>query len=205
MRRVISAYDSKKSGGITVSHLRFGKKPIQSTYLIDSADFVACHNPSYVTRYDVLSGLKEGGVFLLNSQWSAEDMETELPVGMKQMLAKKKARFFNINAIELALKVGMGNRINTIMQAAFFKLADIIPYDQADQYMKDYAKKTYGKKGDAIVKKNWDAIDHAISGLVEIKVPEEWATTMVGAACATVETTPYYEKVYRAYSCTGRR
>ena len=189
------SYDSKKSGGITVSHLRFGKEPIQSTYLIDSADFVACHNPSYVTRYDMLTGLKEGGVFLLNSQWSAEDMETELPVGMKQMLAKKKARFYNINAIELAIKVGMGNRINTIMQAAFFKLADIIPYDKADQYMKDYAKKTYGKKGDAIVKKNWDAIDHAISGLVEIKVPEEWVDTTVGAPCATVETTPYYEKV----------
>ena len=189
------SYDSKKSGGITVSHLRFGTKPIQSTYLIDSADFIACHNPSYVTRYDMTTSLKEGGVFLLNSQWTAEEMETQLPVELKQALAKKKARFYNINAIKLALEAGMGNRINTTMQAAFFKLADIIPYEKADQYMKDYAKKTYGKKGDAIVKKNWDAIDHAISGLVEIKVPEEWATTTIGAACATVETTPYYEKV----------
>ena len=189
------SYDSKKSGGITVSHLRFGQKPIQSTYLIDAADFVACHNPSYVTRYDMVTSLKEGGVFLLNSQWSAEEMETQLPVVMKQILAKKKARFYNINATEIALKAGMGNRINTTMQAAFFKLADIIPYDKADQYMKDYAKKTYGKKGDAIVKKNYDAIDHAIEGLVEIKIPEEWATTEFGSACATVETTPYYEKV----------
>lgn len=189
------AYDSKKSGGITVSHLRFGKKPIQSTYLIDSADFIACHNPSYITRYDMISSLKDGGVFLLNSQWSAEEMETQLPVAMKRMLARKKARFYNINATELALKAGMGNRINTTMQAAFFKLANIIPYEQAEKYMKDYAKKTYGKKGDAIVKKNYDAIDNAISGLVEIKVPAEWATTEIGAACAVVETTPYYEKV----------
>ena len=189
------AYDSKKSGGITVSHLRFGKKPIQSTYLIDAADFIACHNTSYVTRYDMVSSLKQGGTFLLNSPWSAEEMELQLPVVMKQILARKKARFFNINAVEIALKAGMGNRINTTMQAAFFKLADIIPYEQADQYMKDYAKKTYGKKGDAIVKKNWDAIDNAISGLVEIKIPEEWATTQIGSACATVETTPYYESV----------
>ncbi len=189
------SYDSKKSGGITVSHLRFGKKPIQSTYLIDAADFVACHNPSYVTRYDMVSSLKEGGVFLLNSQWSAEDMETQLPVVMKRILAQKKARFFNINATEIALKAGMGNRINTTMQAAFFKLADIIPYEKADEYMKAYAKKTYGKKGDAIVKKNYDAIDHAIEGLVEIKVPQEWANTEFGSACATVETTPYYEAV----------
>ncbi len=189
------SYDSKKSGGITVSHLRFGKKPIQSTYLIDAADFVACHNPSYVTRYDMVSSLKEGGVFLLNSQWSAEDMETQLPVVMKRILAQKKARFFNINATEIALKAGMGNRINTTMQAAFFKLADIIPYEKADEYMKAYAKKTYGKKGDAIVKKNYDAIDHAIDGLVEIKVPQEWANTEFGSACATVETTPYYEAV----------
>ncbi|MEG2605572.1 MAG: pyruvate:ferredoxin (flavodoxin) oxidoreductase, partial [Clostridia bacterium] len=115
------AYDSKKSGGITISHLRFGKTPIQSTYLIDAADFVACHNPSYVTKYDMVTSLKDGGVFLLNSQWSAEEMDAMLPASMKRLLAKKHARFYNINATELALKVGMGNRINTIMQAAFFK------------------------------------------------------------------------------------
>jgi pyruvate-ferredoxin/flavodoxin oxidoreductase len=189
------AYDSKKSGGITVSHLRFGKKPIQSTYLIDAADFIACHNPSYVTKYDMVSSLKEGGVFLLNSPWSAEEMDAHLPASMKRMLAKKHIRFYNIDAIDLALKVGMGNRINTIMQAAFFKLAQVIPYEKADEYMKAYAKKTYGNKGDAIVKKNWDAIDIAISGLVEIKVPAEWANTTTGAEPVKVKATPYFAQV----------
>ncbi len=187
------SYDSKKSGGITVSHLRFGKTPIQSTYLIDAADFVACHNPSYVTKYDMVTSLKEGGVFLLNSPWSAEEMDKQLPASMKQLLAKKHARFYNINATELALKVGMGNRINTIMQAAFFKLADVIPYEQADEYMKAYAKKTYGKKGDAVVQKNWAAIDIAISGLREVKVPAEWANATTGAVAMQVEGDEYYK------------
>ena len=187
------SYDSKKSGGITVSHLRFGKTPIQSTYLIDAADFVACHNPSYVTKYDMVSSLKDGGVFLLNSPWTAEEMDEKLPAKMKQLLAKKHARFYNIDAIDLALKVGMGNRINTIMQAAFFKLAEVIPYDQADEYMKAYAKKTYGKKGDAIVKKNWDAIDIAISGLVKIDVPESWANATTGAEPVKVKSTEYFQ------------
>ena len=189
------AYDSKKSGGLTVSHLRFGKKPIQSTYLIDSADFVACHNPSYVTKYDMVSSLKDGGVFLLNSPWTAEEMDSHLPASMKVLLAKKHIRFYNIDGIDLALKVGMGNRINTIMQAAFFKLAAVIPYEKADEYMKAYAKKTYGKKGDAIVQKNYDAIDVAISGLKEIKVPAEWATATTGAEPAKVKSNEYFEKV----------
>ncbi len=188
------SYDSKKSGGITVSHLRFGKAPIQSTYLIDAADFVACHNQSYVTRYDMVSSLKEGGVFLLNSQWTAEEMNDQLPAKMKRLLAKKKARFYNINAVDLALKVGMGNRINTIMQAAFFKLADVIPYDKADDYMKDYAKKTYGNKGDAIVKKNWEAIDIAISGLQKIDVPADWANATTGAEPVKIKSTKYFEE-----------
>ena len=189
------AYDSKKSGGLTVSHLRFGKKPIQSTYLIDAADFVACHNPSYVTKYDMLAGLKDGGVFLLNSPWTAAEMDSHLPASMKKQLAKKHIRFWNIDAIDLALKVGMGNRINTIMQAAFFKLAEVIPYEKADEYMKAYAKKTYGKKGDAIVKKNWDAIDIAISGLQEVKVPAEWASATTGAEPVKVKATEYFDKV----------
>ena len=189
------SYDSKKSGGLTVSHLRFGKTPIQSTYLIDAADFVACHNPSYVTKYDMVSKVKDGGVFLLNSPWSAEEMDKQLPAKMKRQLAKKHVRFYNIDAIDLALKVGMGNRINTIMQAAFFKLAEVIPYEQADEYMKAYAKKTYGKKGDAIVKKNWDAIDIAISGLVEIPVPAEWANATTGAVPVKVEATEYFDEV----------
>ena len=153
-----------------------------STYLIDSADFIACHNPAYVTKYDMLSALKDGGVFLLNSPWTAAEMEEQLPASMKQALAKKHARFYTVDAIKLAREVGMGGRINTIMQAAFFKLANVIPYEQADEYMKAYAKKAYGKKGDEVVKKNWDAIDIAISGLVEIPVPAEWANATTGAA-----------------------
>ena len=133
------AYDSKKSGGLTVSHLRFGKTPIQSPYQIDAADFTACHNPAYVTQYDMLSTLKDGGTFLLNCQWSDEELDANLPASMKQQLAKKHIKFYAIDAIDLAAKVGMGNRINTIMQAAFFKLADVIPYEQADEYMKAYA------------------------------------------------------------------
>ena len=189
------AYDSKKSGGLTVSHLRFGKKPILSTYLIDSADFVACHNPSYVTKYDMVSSLKDGGVFLLNSPWTAEEMDSHLPAGMKRMLAKKHIRFYTIDGIDLALKVGMGNRINTIMQAAFFKLAQVIPYEKADEYMKAYAKKTYGKKGDAIVQKNYEAIDVAIGGLKEIPVPAEWATATTGAVPVKVKANEYFEGV----------
>ena len=186
------SYDSKKSGGITVSHLRFGDTPIRSTYLIDSADFIACHNPSYVTKYDMVSALKEGGVFLLNCPWDAQQMETELPASMKRALAAKKARLYTVDAIDLARKVGMGNRINTIMQAAFFKLAEVIPYAQADEYMKAYAKKAYGKKGDEVVKKNWDAIDIAISGLKEVKVPAEWIDATTGAVPVKVESTEYY-------------
>ena len=188
------AYDSKKSGGLTVSHLRFGKSPIQSPYQIDAADFTACHNPAYVTQYDMLSTLKDGGTFLLNCQWTDEELDAHLPASMKQMLAKKHIKFYAIDAIDLAAKVGMGNRINTIMQAAFFKLAAVIPYDQADEYMKAYAKKTYGKKGDAIVQKNWDAIDIAISGLREVKVPAEWANATTGACAPEIKGDAYYNE-----------
>ena len=191
------AYDSKKSGGLTVSHLRFGDVPIRSTYLIDAADFIACHNPAYVTMYDMVSSLKDGGTFLLNSQWEPEDMDKHLPVKMKQLLAQKKAKFYTINAIELAAKVGMGGRINTIMQAAFFKLANIIPYEDADKYMKAYAKKTYGKKGDAVVQKNWDAIDIAISGLKEVKVPAEWLNAKTGAEPVKIEASEYFDTLIR--------
>ena len=191
------AYDSKKSGGLTVSHLRFGDVPIRSTYLIDAADFIACHNPAYVTMYDMVSSLKDGGTFLLNSQWEPEEMDEHLPAAMKQLLAKKHAKFYTINAIALAAKVGMGGRINTIMQAAFFKLAEIIPYADADQYMKAYAKKTYGKKGDAVVQKNWDAIDIAISGLKEVKVPAEWANATTGAVPVKVEASEYFDTLIR--------
>ncbi len=187
------AYDSKKSGGLTVSHLRFGDTPIRSTYLIDAADFIACHNPAYVTMYDMVSSLRDGGTFLLNSPWEPEEMDKELPAQMKQILAKKNAKFYTLDAIKLAGQVGMGGRINTIMQAAFFKLAGIIPYDKAEEYMKAYAKKTYGKKGDAVVQKNWDAIDIAITGLKEVPVPKEWATATEGAVPQKIKATEYFD------------
>lgn len=186
------SYDSKKSGGITVSHLRFGKKPIQSTYLIDMADFVACHNPSYVTRYDMLSSLKPGGVFLLNSPWTAEEMETELPAEMKRQLAAKKIRFYNVDAIKLAAETGMGGRINTVMQAAFFKLTNVIPYGDADRFMKEAVKKSYGSKGDKIVAMNNASIDAGAANITEIAIPAGWADTATGAVPVRVEATEYF-------------
>ena len=188
------AYDSKKSGGLTVSHLRFGKTPIQSPYQIDASDFTACHKSAYVTQYDMVSSIKDGGTFLLNCEWSDEELDAQLPATMKQLIAKKHIKFYAIDAIKLAAEVGMGNRINTIMQAAFFKLADVIPYEQADEYMKAYAKKTYGKKGDAVVKKNWDAIDIAISGLRQVNYPAEWANATTGAEAIKIEGGEYYDK-----------
>ena len=187
------AYDSKKSGGLTVSHLRFGKTPIQSPYLIDSADFVACHNPSYVTKYNVASGIKEGGTFLLNSPWTLDEMEKELPASLKNAIARNHLKFYNIDAIKLALQVGMGGRINTIMQAAFFKLANVIPVDDAVGFMKAAAKKSYAKKGDAVVQKNYDAIDIGINAVEEIKYPESWATTTEGAKVVPVTDDPYFK------------
>ena len=184
-------YDSKKSGGITISHLRFGKTPIQSPYLIDQADFIACHNPSYVTRYNVLDGIKEGGIFLLNSSWSATEMNDKLPASMKRTLASKKVKFYNIDAVKIAQEVGLGGRINAIMQAAFFKIANVIPADQAFEYVKAAIKKTYGKKGDKIVNMNIAAVDRAAEALEEIKYPADWATTNQGAA-PIVEEVPDY-------------
>ena len=186
------AYDSKKSGGLTISHLRFGKTPIQSPYLIDSADFVACHNASYVTRYDVLEGLKDGGVFLLNSPWTTEEMDKELPAEMKKTIAAKHIRFYNIDAVKLAREVGMGGRINTIMQSAFFKLAEVIPADEAIEYMKAAAKKSYAKKGEDVVQKNYAAIDIGITGIVEVKYPDTWATATEGATAMHVSDDPYF-------------
>ena len=170
------SYDSKKSGGLTVSHLRFGKTPIQSPYLIDAADFVACHNPSYVTHYDMVDSLKEGGTFLLNCPWTAEELDTRA-ARFHEERACQEARSSSTPSTPSSspAQVGMGNRINTIMQAAFFKLANVIPYEDADKYMKAAIKKSYGKKGDDVVKKNCDAIDIAISGLKEVAVPEAWA------------------------------
>ncbi len=168
------AYDSKKSGGVTMSHLRFGKAPIQSTYLIDSADYIACHNPSYVHMYNLLEGIKEGGIFLLNSSWTLDDMETKLPPGMQREIARKKIKFYNIDAVKIAAEIGLGGRINMIMQTVFFKLANVIPVDDAINYLKEQIKKMFGKKGDKVVNMNFAAVDNALDNLVEINYPESW-------------------------------
>ncbi len=168
-------YDSKKSGGVTMSHLRFGKQPIKSTYLLDEADYIACHKPAYLTQYDVLEGLKKGGTFLLNCVWSPEELEEHLPANVKKYLAENEINFYIINAVDVAVKVGLGpNRINMVTQSAFFKLAEVIPFDKAVELIKNAIKKTYGKKGDEIVKMNCDAVDGAIEALVKVEVPAAW-------------------------------
>ena len=169
-------YDSKKSGGVTMSHLRFGKKPIKSTYLLDTADYIACHKPAYIHQYDVLEGLKEGGTFLLNCVWSPEELGEKLPAKMKRFIAQNNIQFYTINAVDVAVKVGLGaTRINMVTQSAFFKLSNVIDFDKAVALIKEAIKKTYGKKGDEIVKMNCDAVDGAIDALVKIDVPAEWA------------------------------
>lgn len=188
-------YDSKKSGGITISHLRFGPTPIQSPYLIDQADLIACHNSSYVNRYDVLEGIKEGGIFLLNSPWSAEEMESKLPAAMRRTIAEKKIRFYNIDAVKIAGEVGLGGRINMVMQAAFFHIANVIPAEDAVRYIKDAIKKTYGRKGDKIVNMNWQAVDKAIEAVEEIKYPASWAQAQDEAAATSVEVPEYVKGV----------
>jgi pyruvate-ferredoxin/flavodoxin oxidoreductase len=167
-------YDSKKSGGVTMSHLRFGKKQIKSTYLITEADFVACHNPSYVRKYNMVQEIKDGGTFLLNCGWGMEEIEKHLPGQVKRYMADHKIKFYTIDGISIGKEIGLGGRINTILQAAFFKLANIIPIEEAVKYMKDAATASYSKKGDAIVKMNHDAIDRGLTGITEIKVPESW-------------------------------
>lgn len=188
------SYDSKKSGGITISHLRFGKSPIQSAYLITEPNLVACHNPSYVTRYDMLEGIKEGGIFLLNSPWTEEEMESELPASLKNVIAQKKLKFYNIDAIKIASDIGLGGRINMVMQAAFFKIANIIPEEDAVKYMKEAIKKSYGKKGEKIVNMNNEAVDAGVA-VEEVKYPESWATTTEGAEPLPVPDNKYYKEV----------
>ncbi|MCK5312523.1 MAG: pyruvate:ferredoxin (flavodoxin) oxidoreductase [Desulfobacteraceae bacterium] len=168
------AYDSKKSGGLTVSHLRFGDVPIKSTYLIDSADFVACHKTNYVYIYDVLDGIKDGGIFLLNSSWSMEEMEKKIPGDVRRKIYEKKIKFYNIDAVKIAGEVGLGGRINMIMQTCFFNLANILPIKQAIALLKDDIKKKFGKKGDKIVNMNIDGVDRTLDKLEQIKVPESW-------------------------------
>ena len=167
-------YDSKKSGGVTMSHLRFGKKPIKSTYLLDEADYIACHKPAYIYQYDILEGLKKGGTFLLNCVWSPEELEEKLPAAMKRYIAENEIKFYIINAVDIASSIGLGGRINMVTQSAFFKLANVIPLDEAIPLLKDAIKKTYGKKGDKIVAMNCEAVDKALDAIVEISVPASW-------------------------------
>ena len=167
-------YDSKKSGGVTMSHLRFGKKPIKSTYLLDEADFIACHKPAYVNQYKILEGLKKGGTFLLNCVWSPEELSEKLPADMKRYIAENDIKFYIINAVDIAGSIGLGGRINMVMQSAFFKLANVIPLDEAIPLLKQAINKTYGKKGQNIVDMNCAAVDKALDALVEINVPADW-------------------------------
>ncbi len=169
------AYDSKKSGGLTVSHLRFGDKPIKSTYYISKADFVACHNPSYVDKYDMVDDLKEGGSFLLNCPWDEAELDKRLPGKMKRLLAQKKINFYTIDGISIGKEIGLGGRINTVLQSAFFKIADIIPAEEAKKFMKEKATLSYSKKGQAVVDMNHAAIDRGMSDLKKVEVPAEWA------------------------------
>ena len=170
------AYDAKKSGGITMSHLRFSPHMIQSPYLLTHSDFIACHNPAFVNDYDLLDGIREGGSFLLNSPWSLKEMETMLPDRMKRIIGLKKLDVYNIDAVKIAAEIGLGGRINMIMQAAFFQIANVIPPEEAFNFIKEAIKKTYGKKGDKIVQMNIDAVDKAIDAMKKIKVPKSWAT-----------------------------
>ncbi|MCF8067028.1 MAG: pyruvate:ferredoxin (flavodoxin) oxidoreductase [Desulfobacterales bacterium] len=170
------AYDSKKSGGITVSHLRFGSKPIQSTYLVTTPDFVACHKENYVELYDLLEGIKPGGTFLLNSSWTAKDLNDKLPADVRRTIAEKNLKFYSVDAVKIAEKVGLGNRINMIMQTAFFKLANVIPFEKAIELLKTEIKNVYGKKGDKIVQMNNDAVDQTLANLKQVKVPKAWAS-----------------------------
>ncbi len=167
-------YDSKKSGGVTMSHLRFGKHPIKSTYLIHKANFVACHNPSYIRKYNMVQELVDGGTFLLNCPWDMEGLEKHLPGQVKKFIADHNIKFYVIDGIKIGKEIGLGGRINTILQSAFFKLANIIPEEQAIELMKAAAKASYGRKGDAIVQMNYDAIDAGAKQIVEISVPDSW-------------------------------
>lgn len=188
------AYDSKKSGGITTSHLRFGDKPIRSPYLVNTPDFVACHEPSYLDKYDMLKGLKKGGTFLLNSIWDAEETKKRLPDSFKKYMAENNVQFYTINATSIAEEIGLGNRTNSILQSAFFRISNVIPYNLAVTEMKDAIKKTYGRKGDKIVQMNYLAIDKGGSP-VKVDVPEEWKNIAVEEKTVNQEIPEFIAKV----------
>lgn len=189
------AYDSKKSGGVTISHLRFGPDPIRKPYLIRKADYIACHRPSYVYKYDLLRGFKPGGIFLLNCQWRPEDLEHALPAALKRKLASLHAKFYIIDAFEIAKKIGLGGRINMIMQSAFFHLTKIIPEADAVKYLKDANEHSYGRKGQNVVDMNNAAVDAGIAGAVEIPIPEEWAHATEGGFIAKINRPDFVRNV----------
>jgi len=188
------SYDSKKSGGVTVSHLRFGKDKIRSTYLVDTANYVACHNQSYVGKYDLLEGLEENGTFVLNTQWDKKELEENLTADMKKYMADKNIKFYTIDATKIAEEVGLGGRINMVMQAAFFKLAKVIDVDESIKLLKEAIKKTYGKKGMDIVEMNWKAVDAALKQINEIAVPAEWTNATEEKVEASTKDVPDFIK-----------
>jgi len=188
-------YDSKKSGGFTCSHLRFGDSPIRSTYLVTTADFVACHVPAYVNMYDVLNGLKKGGSFLLNSKWDAEETKKRLPDHMQNYMAENDINFYIINATQLAVEIGLGNRTNTILQSAFFNISKVIPFETAVQQMKKAIDKSYGKKGEHIVKMNYAAVDAGGLNVVKVEVPKEWANISLTAEAEDESRPEFVRKV----------
>ena len=169
-------YDTKKSGGVTRSHLRFGHKPIRGSYLVSHADFVACHNQSYIQKYDIVQECKPGGTFLLNCIWNEDELDKHLPASVKRYIAENHIKFYIINAVKIGKEIGLGNRTNAVLQSAFFKLANVIPFDDAVEYMKKAILKSYGKKGEKVVNMNYQAVDCGYQRLVEVKVPEEWAS-----------------------------
>ena len=191
------SYDSKKSGGVTQSHLRFGKKPIRSTYLVKTADFVACHKQEYVNLYDMHSELNPGGTFLLNTEWSVEELDQKLPAAMKKYFADNNINFYIINGTQIAKEIGLGNRVNSVLQAAFFKLSNIIPIDEAVDYMKAAIKKSYGKKGDAILNMNYAAVEQGVDKAVKVEIPASWANAVDENKGDTAEVPEFVEKVVR--------
>lgn len=189
------AYDAHKSGGVTVSHLRFGPKPITAQYLIQRADYIACHNPGYVNKYQMLTRIKDGGTFVLNSTMTPAEMEAGLPGSLKRMIAQRHVKFYNVNAVKVAEETGMGKRINNIMQAAFFKLSGVIPFEQAMILFKTAIKKTYGEKGDEVVKMNWLSVDKAIENLQEIHYPASWAEAPLESVKVIPNATEFVKKI----------
>ncbi len=188
------AYDSKKSGGITISHLRFGDEPIRSPYLVNTPDFVACHVPAYLRQYDMLKGLKKGGTFLLNSIWDEEETKNRIPADMKRYMAENDIKFYIINATKIAQEIGLGNRTNTIMQSAFFKIAEVIPYDQAVEQMKKFIVKSFGKKGEDIVNMNYQAVDRG-GNVTQIEVPADWANAQAEPEAKSKEVPEFISKI----------